>query len=197
MPQADPPPRGGGRFSNGRLALICMGLFAAMVGMAFAAVPFYRAFCQATGFDGTPRRAEAASSKVLAQTVIVHFDTNVRGLPWKFVPVQTQQTIHIGATNLAYFTVENDGKTPITGRALYSVAPAAAAEYFLKLQCFCFSDQTMAPGVKKTFPVVYYVDPKFASDPDTNVLSELTLSYTFYPATDVKSGASSGPQNKG
>jgi cytochrome c oxidase assembly protein subunit 11 len=121
----------------------------------------------------------------------------VRGVPWKFVPVQTQQTIHIGATNLAYFTVENDGKTPITGRALYSVAPAAAAEYFLKLQCFCFSDQTMAPGVKKTFPVVYYVDPKFASDPDTNVLSELTLSYTFYPATDVKSGASSGPQNKG
>ena len=193
MPPPDPALQARGRISNSRLALICAVVFVAMVGLAFAAVPFYRAFCQATGFDGTPRRAEAAAGKVLARTVVVRFDTNTRGLPWTFRPVQTQQTIHIGATNLAYFTVENDGDRPITGRALYSVAPTSAAEYFLKIQCFCFSDQTLPPHVKKTFPVVYYVDPKFASDPDTRVYQELTLSYTFYPATDVKDGAA----NKG
>jgi cytochrome c oxidase assembly protein subunit 11 len=189
MPSPEPSPVGRGRLSNGRLALICVVVFAAMVGLAFAAVPFYRAFCQATGFDGTPRRAQASAGQVLARTLTVHFDTNVRDLPWSFTPVQTQQTIHIGATNLAYFKVRNDGSKPMTGRAAYNITPESAATYFLKIQCFCFNDQTIAPGVEKTFPVVYYVDPKFDKDPDTRPLQELTLSYTFYPAPDVKSRA--------
>ena len=181
------------RFGNGTIALICGIVFVAMVGMAFAAVPFYRAFCQATGFNGTPRRVEAASSKVLNRTLIVHFDTNVRGLPWRFSPMVPEQTIHIGATNLAYFKVKNEGSKPITGRAAYNVSPESAAIYFLKIQCFCFNDQTMPAGVEKIFPVIYYVDPKFATDPDTKPLQELTLSYTFYPAPDVKQNAA----NKG
>jgi cytochrome c oxidase assembly protein subunit 11 len=161
-------------------------VFVAMVGLAFAAVPFYRAFCQATGFNGTPRRALGPASQVLSRTIDVRFDTNVQGLPWTFTPVATHQTVKIGATNLAYFKVKNNGATALTGRAAYNVSPESAAVYFLKIQCFCFNDQTMAPGVEKVFPVIYYVDPKFAADPDTRPLQELTLSYTFYPAPDVK-----------
>lgn len=194
MAAPDNLPSAGGsgrkRLGNGAIALICAVLFAAMVGLAFAAVPFYRAFCQATGFDGTPRRAESAPvGKALNRTIVVRFDTNVRGLPWRFVPVLTHQTIRIGAANLAYFKVKNEGETPLTGRAAYSISPASGAAYFLKLQCFCFNDQTIPPGVEKTFPVIYYVDPKFASDPDTSPLQELTLSYTFYPAPDGPNGA--------
>ncbi len=176
------------KLGNGKLALICIVVFAAMVGVAFAAVPFYRAFCQATGFNGTPRRVEASSTtrKVLARTLVVHFDTNVRGLPWTFTPLVPEQTIHIGATDLAYFKVKNNGAKPITGHAVYNVSPESAATYFLKIQCFCFTDQTIQPGVETTFPVIYYVDPKFATDTDTSPLQELTLSYTFYPAPDVK-----------
>jgi cytochrome c oxidase assembly protein subunit 11 len=180
------------RLGNRALAVLCVLVFSGMVGLAFAAVPFYRAFCQATGFDGTPRRAERApTGKALSRTILVRFDANVRGLPWRFAPVTNEQSVRIGATSMAYFTVKNLGSTPLTGRAAYNISPESAATYFLKLQCFCFNDQTIGPGVEKTFPVVYYVDSKFASDPDTSVLKELTLSYTFYPAPDVKSGAGS------
>lgn len=172
------------RLGNRGLAVILVFVFVAMVGLAFAAVPFYRAFCAATGFDGTPRRVETPSGKVLARSVIVHFDTNVRDLPWRFKAAVNEQTVHIGATNLAYFTVKNEGATAVTGRAAYSIAPVSAAQYFSKIQCFCFNDQTIPPGVERTFPVVYYVDPKFATDPDTSPLEELTLSYTFYPARE-------------
>ena len=194
-PQPGPGTR---RVSNGRIVLICLVAFVAMVGLAYAAVPFYRAFCQATGFNGTPRRAESAAGvKVLNRTIDVGFDTNVSGLPWTFTPVQRHQTIKIGATNLAYFKVKNNGAVPLTGRAAYNITPESAATYFLKIQCFCFSDQTLPPGVEKTFPVIYYVDPKFATDPDTQPLQELTLSYTFYPAPDAKAARSPASANKG
>jgi cytochrome c oxidase assembly protein subunit 11 len=185
-----------GRLGNSAIAVVCLVVFAGMVGLAFAAVPFYRAFCQATGFNGTPRRAESGpAGKILNRTIVVRFDTNIRDLPWRFSPVQSRQTIRIGATNLAYFKVKNEGSTPLTGRAAYNVSPESAATYFLKIQCFCFSDQTIPAGVEKTFPVIYYVDPKFASDPDTSPLQELTLSYTFYPAPDAKaSGANKASQ---
>ena len=185
------------KLGNGAIALICSVVFVGMVGLAFAAVPFYRAFCQATGFNGTPRRVAAASKTVLGRTLVVHFDTNVSGLPWRFSPVVPEQTIHIGATNLAYFKVKNEGSKPITGRAAYNVSPESAATYFLKIQCFCFNDQTIPPGVEETFPVIYYVDPKFATDSDTSPLQELTLSYTFYPAPDVKQNGTNKASNKG
>jgi cytochrome c oxidase assembly protein subunit 11 len=169
------------------VVLICLVMFGGMVGLSYAAVPFYRAFCQATGFNGTPRRVQGASkSKALNRSIDVRFDTNVSGLPWVFTPVKTHQSIKIGTTSLAYFKVKNNGSVPLTGRAAYNVTPESAATYFLKIQCFCFSDQTIPPGVEETFPVIYYVDPKFAKDPDTSPLQELTLSYTFYPAPDAK-----------
>ncbi len=171
------------KFSLGAVAALCVAIGLGMVGMAYAAVPFYRAFCQATGFNGTPRRVETGPQGAAGtRTVSVRFDTNTRDLPWTFTPDQTTQTTTVGRTSMAYFTVTNNGDRPLIGRASYNVAPESAATYFLKLQCFCFSDQTIAAHTTEHFPVVYYVDKKFASDPDTSPLQELTLSYTFYPA---------------
>ncbi len=174
---------------NLRLALICCAVFVGMVGAAYASVPLYRAFCQATGFNGQPKRASAASGQVLNQTVSVRFDTNVHNLPWDFAPEQPSETIRIGSTSLAYFKVTNHGTTPITGRAVYNVSPLQAAAYFSKLECFCFSNQTIKPGETKEFPVAYFVDPQFATDDDVKDVKEITLSYTFYPAVDAPNAA--------
>jgi cytochrome c oxidase assembly protein subunit 11 len=170
---------------NARVAMICGVVFVAMVGGAYAAVPLYRAFCQATGFDGAVRRAEAAPDKVLGKTLDVRFDTNVRDLPWDFSPLQTSQTIRIGETGLAFFKVTNHATVPITGRAVYNVVPEQAGAYFRKLQCFCFSDQTIGPGRTVEFPVLYFVDPGYATDFETRNQPQVTLSYTFYPAQDA------------
>jgi cytochrome c oxidase assembly protein subunit 11 len=170
------------RLSNGALGLICIGVFAGMVGMAFASVPLYRAFCQATGFDGAVRRATAASGSVSTRTVTVRFDTNVRGLSWRFEPVQPSQTVKLGENKLAFFRATNTGDRPVTGRAIYNVAPQSAGAYFSKLECFCFKNQTIAPGQTVEFPVVYFVDPRYGTDSDTAGAPEITLSYTFFPA---------------
>lgn len=166
---------------NKRVALICFSAFAFMVGAAFAAVPIYRAFCQVTGFDGTTRRASAASDKVLDRELLIRFDANVRDLPWKFTAEQTSQTLKIGETGLAFFKVTNTSDQPLTGRATYNVVPEQVGPYFMKLQCFCFSEQTIGPGKTVEFPVVYFVDPEFADDIDTKGKQDVTLSYTFYP----------------
>ena len=131
---------------NLRLAVICGLVFAGMVGAAYASVPLYRAFCQLTGFDGTVRKAEAAPDRVLDRKLTIRFDANVRDLPWTFTPNQVSQELKIGDTGLAFYKVTNNGKTPLTGRASYNVIPESAGLYFQKLECFCFTDQTIAPG---------------------------------------------------
>jgi cytochrome c oxidase assembly protein subunit 11 len=180
------------RRSNGAIALACAAVFVAMVGAAFASVPLYRAFCQATGFAGAVSRASVAPSRILAQRVTVTFDTNVRGLPWVFAAEQRSQQIHIGDTGLAFFTVANTGDRPITGHAVYNISPDQAGAYFHKLQCFCFTDQTIPAHTTVRFPVVYFVDPQFARDSDTRRFTDLTLSYTFYPAVVAAKPASNG-----
>jgi cytochrome c oxidase assembly protein subunit 11 len=175
---------------NGRLALICAAAFFGMVGVAYASVPLYRAFCQLTGFDGTVRKADAAPGKILNRKITIRFDANVRELPWTFTPLQVSQQIRIGDTGLAFYKVTNTGKTAVTGRASYNVVPESAGLYFQKLECFCFTDQTIQPGETKEFPVVYFVDPKFAEDFETKGAQEVTLSYTFFPSTE---GSASAP----
>jgi cytochrome c oxidase assembly protein subunit 11 len=151
-----------------------------MVGAAFAAVPLYRIFCQQTGYDGASRRATAHPGAILNKRVTIRFDANVRDLPWDFGPDQLSQSIRIGDTGLAFFHVTNRSDQVITAHASYNVVPLGAGLYFEKLQCFCFTDQTLRPGQSADFPVVYFVDPRFASDPDTKNTPEITLSYTFY-----------------
>src|SRR5581483_7613994 len=143
-PEGSKPGASGRRLTrNGAVALVCGVVFVGMVGAAYAAVPLYRAFCQATGYGGTVRKAEAKPGEVLDQTVQVRFDTNVRGLPWDFSAEQTAQTLKIGETSVATFKVTNHADHPVTARAVFNVAPDQAGTYFRKLACFCFSDQTV------------------------------------------------------
>lgn len=176
-PPQDPQTR-----RNRRVAVICAACFFGMIGAAYASVPLYRAFCNLTGFDGATRRAEAASDTVLDKTLTIRFDANVRELPWTFTAEQTSQTARIGETKLAHFRVTNNSDKPITGRAVFNVVPEQAGPYFQKLDCFCFTDQTIGPRQSVDMPVLYFVDPKYATDFETRGKPEVTLSYTFYPS---------------
>ena len=166
------------------IALVCAGVVVTMTGAAFAAVPLYLMFCQATGFDGTVRKAEKAPDQVLDRMVTIRFDTNVRDLPMTFTAEQTVQRVRIGETGIAYFDVTNTSDKPILARASYNVVPEQTGAYFQKLQCFCFDDQTIAAGETKQFPMQYFVAPELVDDPEVDGVNEITLSYTFYPVSE-------------
>jgi cytochrome c oxidase assembly protein subunit 11 len=154
-------------------------------------VPIYRAFCEATGFDGTVRRADAAPTTALERTIRVRFDGNVRGLAWTFAPEQVGQTVKIGAATMALFKATNTSDRPLTGTSTFNVVPEAAGAHFRKIECFCFQEQTIAPGETVEFPVVYFVDPEIVSDPDARRIREITLSYTFFPVEPKRADARS------
>ena len=176
---------------NRRVALIALGFAVAMLGLGYASVPLYRLFCQVTGFGGTTQRAsaeQAAAVKAVAgKTIVVRFDSNVaNGLPWDFSPNQVTSTIPIGERALATYHARNKSARAITGTAVFNVTPEQAGKYFNKIECFCFTEQTLKPGEAVDMPVQYYVDPKILDDPGTKDVEEITLSYTFnearYPA---------------
>jgi cytochrome c oxidase assembly protein subunit 11 len=163
-----------------RTAVLLGGLVFGMTGLAFASVPLYRVFCQLTGFAGTPQRGGSAPGAT-ARTISIRFDANVAGVPWQFRPVDQRRTVPIGARNLALYTARNDSRHAVTGQAAFNVTPSQAGRYFTKIQCFCFTEQTLAPGQEVQMPVTFYVDPAILDDPDARNISEITLSYTFYP----------------
>jgi len=155
----------------------------AMLGLAFASVPLYRVFCQVTGFDGTTQRAASAPGAV-AGSIKVRFDANVDSkLPWKFEPEQRTVTIQPGAKTTIYYDATNLTARTTTGQATFNVSPTQAGPYFSKIECFCFTEQTLKGGESARMPVVFYVDPKIREDDDesTRTIDEITLSYTFYP----------------
>jgi cytochrome c oxidase assembly protein subunit 11 len=160
-----------------------------MLGVGYASVPLYRLFCQVTGFGGTTQRAteeQANQVAISGNTVSIRFDANVeRGMPWKFQPVQVTDTVSIGARDMAIFTAKNLSSKPITGTATFNVEPEAAGKYFNKVQCFCFTEQTLHPGQEVRMPVIYYVDPKILTDPDAQGIEQITLSYTFHEVGHV------------
>lgn len=171
-------------------ALACAAVVAGMTGLAFASVPLYALFCKATGFDGTPRVGAAPSAAVEgtgAKPVTVHFDTNVSAkLPWRFRPETRSVEAVPGKTATVFFKVTNTGSAPSTGVAVFNVQPDLVGSYFVKVQCFCFNEHTLQPGESVEFPLVFYVDPKLREDADIADLSQMTLSYTYYPS---KNGA--------
>jgi len=180
---------------HGLVALSLAGLVAGMVGLAFASVPFYRMFCQVTGYGGQPQRADKAPGEVLDRTIRVRFDGNVdHGLPWAFAPVQQTMDVKIGETALAFFKATNETSAPVSGTAIFNVAPELASRYFTKIECFCFKQQTLAGGQSVEMPVTFFVDPKIVDDEDTKNMSEITLSYTFYRADKdaAKAASTSG-----
>jgi cytochrome c oxidase assembly protein subunit 11 len=168
------------------VAAICGFVVVLMVGASYAAVPFYNWFCRATGFAGTTQVATAApTSAPLARKIAVRFDANVTGgLPWKFEPEQSEIEVRIGEVVTVYYNVTNQSARTTTGQASYNVAPLNVGAYFQKINCFCFTEQTFAPGEKREMPVVFYVDPAIVKDGDNDGLSTITLSYTFYPVRE-------------
>jgi cytochrome c oxidase assembly protein subunit 11 len=168
--------------AKARTALLAgIGVFG-MGGLGFASVPLYRMFCQATGLNGTTQRGEVAPGDT-GQKVTIAFDANVSAkLPWEFKPERRAETIDIGGRDMAFFTAKNLSDKPLTGTATFNVTPATAGKYFTKIQCFCFTQQTLQPGEKIQMPVIFYVDPKILNDPDAKDIREITLSYTFYPS---------------
>ncbi len=174
---------------NGRTAAMAALLVAAMVGLAFASVPLYRLFCQVTGFGGTPLRAEEVSGSLQAtgKIVSVRFDANTNAaLPWAFKPERNRERVAVGARKMAFYTARNLSDRPVTGTATFNVTPAKAGQYFTKIQCFCFTEQTLKPGEEMRMPVIFFVDPKILDDPDARAIEEITLSYTFYPVDQPK-----------
>ena len=172
---------------NGRTAALAGLLALAMVGLAFASVPLYRLFCQVTGFDGTTMRADAAPGPVAGKEVSVRFDANTApSLPWKFAPEKAHEIVTIGEREIAFYTAKNLSARPVTGTASFNVSPTQAGKYFSKIQCFCFTEQVLKPGEEVRMPVVFFVDPKILQDPDARQISEITLSYTFYPVDEAE-----------
>jgi cytochrome c oxidase assembly protein subunit 11 len=158
------------------------GIVAFMVGVAAVSPELYNTFCSLTGFGGTPLRAEAAPGAV-AGDVGVRFDANVHpGLPWRFEPGQTTVRVQPGARTQIFYRAQNLSAKAITGQAVFNVSPDQVGKYFKKIECFCFTEQTLKGGQSANMPVVFFVDPRIKQDPDTRNIDEITLSYTFYPA---------------
>jgi cytochrome c oxidase assembly protein subunit 11 len=179
---------------NGRVAALAALLVVAMTGLAFAAVPLYRLFCQVTGLGGTTMRADETAAAMVkpvpGKSVSVRFDANTsRDLPWEFKPGETQRTVPIGSRNMSVYTARNMTARPLTGTATFNVTPVQAGQYFSKVQCFCFQEQTLQPGQEVQMPVVFFVDPRILDDPATRDITEITLSYTFYPVEQPGSGS--------
>ncbi|MBL6928628.1 MAG: cytochrome c oxidase assembly protein [Rhodospirillales bacterium] len=165
-------------------AALLVALVSGMTGLAFASVPLYRLFCQVTGFGGTPRvetNGPTNTGPVSTRHITVRFDSNVNSaLPWRFKPVQRQMNVRIGEATLAHFTAENLAQEPAIGTATFNVTPHKAAQYFAKVQCFCFDEQRLEAGQRVDMPVSFFIDPEILDDPNAQDVSTITLSYTFF-----------------
>ncbi len=164
------------------LAAFAFALF--MLGLGYASVPLYRIFCQVTGFGGTPQiasEAQAATVSATNRTISIRFDSNIdRDVPWKFEPEKTTQTVKVGERYMAFFIARNNSDQPVTGQASYNVEPEQTAPYFNKIQCFCFTEQTLKPREEVRMPVTFYVDPALLKDDNAKDVEQITLSYTFH-----------------
>ncbi len=172
---------------NARTAMWMALIVAAMVGLAFASVPLYKMFCELTGFNGTPLRAEKAPGAAAGE-VGVRFDANIQpGLPWRFEPAEKVR-IAPGAQTQVFYRATNLTARPLTGQAVFNVSPDTAGKYFRKIECFCFTEQTLAPGQSVRMPILFFIDPAILKDKDTRHIDEITLSYSFYPVETAAAG---------
>lgn len=168
---------------NKRVALMATGLVVAMVSLAYASVPLYRLFCQVTGFGGTTQVAALTEAKATTQDISIRFDANVSSeLGWTFYAKQNAMTVKIGEPSMAYYTATNASSETVTGTAMFNVTPPETGIFFNKIECFCFTEQTLKPGETVDMPVQFFVDAAMLEDADTKSIREITLSYTFYPS---------------
>jgi len=194
----EPMPRNPKRLRRDVMIAAGCGVFvAAMVGAAYAAVPLYNMFCRATGFGGTTQVSSSAPAQELGRELTIRFDSNVTpGLPWKFVPEQNSIRLRIGEVATVHYKVINEAARTITAQASYNVTPTTVGAYFDKINCFCFTEQTMKPGETREMTVVFYVDPKIVDDRDQDPLNTITLSYTFYRLPDSERPVAEAPDTK-
>lgn len=174
---------------NRRTMMAMAGVGLSMLALGFASVPLYRIFCEQTGFGGTTKRASADVQvrEAVGHTMSIRFDSNVQtGMPWQFYPEHRTDTVTVGRKDMAIFIAKNMSDRPVTGTASFNVTPSQAGAYFTKIQCFCFTQQTLQPGQEVRMPVLYFVDPKILDDPDNKDTQQITLSYTFYPVEQDK-----------
>ncbi|GBH29313.1 MULTISPECIES: cytochrome c oxidase assembly protein [Sphingobium] len=174
---------------NRRTMMAMAGVGLSMLALGFASVPLYRIFCEQTGFGGTTKRASADVQvrEAVGHTMSIRFDSNVQpGMPWQFYPEHRTDTVTVGRKDMAIFIAKNMSDKPVTGTASFNVTPSQAGAYFTKIQCFCFTQQTLQPGQEVRMPVLYFVDPKILDDPDNKDTQQITLSYTFYPVEQDK-----------
>ena len=168
---------------NRRIVLICSTVALGMTGLSFAAVPLYDMFCRATGFGGTPLVGTTGASRVIDRTIAVRFDANVSpALGWRFEAERTEITARIGETQTVFYKITNTSSRPVTGIATYNVQPSQAAAHFVKIQCFCFTENTLQPGESIEAPVVFYIDPEIEANRELANLKSITLSYTYFPS---------------
>lgn len=161
--------------------LSLLAIVAGMAMLSYASVPLYRLFCEATGFEGTPARATEGPGKVYDRTITIRYNTDTASdLPWKFLPPKRPDVVKVGEVRLTAFSAENRSDKPITGTATFNVTPDKAGQYFTKIQCFCFDQQTLNPHEKVSMPVTFFVDPAIMNDPNLDDVDTITLSYTFF-----------------
>lgn len=175
------PRKSGPELKDLRIAIICLAVVGGMVGMAYASVPLYNLFCRVTGFGGTTQVGDVAPGHVVDRVMKVRFDASkARGMPWEFKPEQVEMEVPVGEQMLAFYKARNPTDHAITGTATYNVTPPQAGYYFSKVQCFCFTEQTLQPGEEMDMPVSFYIDPEIVNDDDLDHVETITLSYTFY-----------------
>jgi cytochrome c oxidase assembly protein subunit 11 len=174
--------------ANRRIRLTAIAAFAvvaAMVGLTAASVPLYNLFCKATGYGGTTQNASAGQAHATGRPITIRFDASIaKNMPWRFKPAQSQIKAHLGEEVLAIYTATNTSDKAVTGSAVFNVTPDKIGRYFNKIECFCFTEQTLEPGQSVDMPVVFYVDPALGEDDTTDEVQVITLSYTFYNITD-------------
>jgi cytochrome c oxidase assembly protein subunit 11 len=172
-----------------RVAAICASIGLVMLGAAYAAVPLYQLFCQVTGYAGTTQRAAGPSRSLSDKIIEVRFDANVApGLGWRFEPVQRTIEVKLGETAIAFYRATNTSDRQVKGTATYNVTPDQSGIFFNKIECFCFTEQTLQPGQSVDMPMSFFVDPALAANEDTRALKQITLSYTFFPVAQTKPG---------
>ncbi len=166
---------------NATVALMCLGFVGGMLGLSYASVPLYRLFCQVTGYGGTTQKAEGYTGRISEKTITVSFDSNIsQDLEWSFKPKVRSIELRLGEKVTAIFLAKNTGNTISTGEASFNVSPQAAGQYFNKIDCFCFTEQTLKPGEMVEMPVLFFIDPDIENDPLLKNAEIITLSYSFY-----------------
>jgi len=166
---------------NTKSLIIVTAIIFTMIGLTFASVPLYRIFCQVTGWGGTTQRIEKNTSETYNRVMTVKFNADInRKVPWIFKPKQHEVKVKVGEEALIYYYAENKSDKIVTGRSIHNVTPLKAGQYFIKTQCFCFSDQTLKPGEKVDMPVSFYIDPSIMEDRSMDDINTITLSYTFF-----------------